>query len=113
MANEAATTPNQDSKNMALLMWVGTIFFSFVPGLILYLIKSDDAYVFDQAKESLNWSITALIGYFIGTMLMIILIGVLVLWAVGLCNLIFCIMGALATSKGETFRVPYTLRLIK
>jgi len=106
-------TPTQDSKNIALLVWIGTIFFSFVPGLIIYLIKNDDAYALDQAKEALNWSITALIGYFAATILMIILIGVLVLWAVGLCNLVFCVMGAIATSKGETFRVPFALRLIK
>jgi uncharacterized Tic20 family protein len=106
-------TTTQDSKNIALLVWIGTIFFSFVPGLIIYLIKNDDAYALDQAKEALNWSITALIGYFAATILMIVLIGVLVLWAVGLCNLIFCVMGAIATSKGETFRVPFALRLIK
>ena len=110
MENQAAS---QDSKNIALLVWIGTIFFSFVPGLIIYVIKNDDAYALDQAKEALNWSITALIGYFAATMLMIILIGVLVLWAVGLINLIFCVMGAIAASKGETFRVPFALRLIK
>jgi uncharacterized Tic20 family protein len=107
------TTSTQESKNIALLVWIGTIFFSFVPALIIYLIKNDDAYALDQSKEALNWSITALIGYFAGMVLMIILIGVLVLWAVGLCNLVFCIMGAIATSKGETFRVPFALRLIK
>jgi uncharacterized Tic20 family protein len=106
-------TSTQDSKNIALLVWIGTIFFSFVPGLIIYLIKNDDAYALDQAKEALNWSITALIGYFAATILMVILIGIFVLWAVGLCNLIFCVMGAIATSKGETFRVPFALRLIK
>jgi uncharacterized Tic20 family protein len=110
MENQVAS---QDSKNLALLVWIGTIFFSFVPGLIIYLIKKDDAYAFDQAKEALNWSITAAIGYFAGVILTVILIGVLVLWAVGLCNLIFCVMGALATSRGETFRVPFALRLLK
>jgi uncharacterized Tic20 family protein len=108
--NQAAS---QDSKNLALLVWIGTIFFSFVPGLIIYLIKKDDAYAFDQAKESLNWSITAAIGYVAGMILTVILVGVLVLWAVGLCNLIFCVMGAIATSRGETFRVPFALRLLK
>ena len=110
MENQVAS---QDSKNLALLVWIGTIFFSFIPALIIYLIKNDDAYALDQAKEALNWSITAAIGYVAGTILTVILIGVLVLWAVGLCNLVFCIMGAIATSRGETFRVPFALRLIK
>jgi uncharacterized Tic20 family protein len=100
-------------ENLALLVWIGTIFFSFIPALIMYLIKNNDAYALDQAKEALNWSITAAIGYVAGMILTVILIGVLVLWAVGLCNLVFCVMGAIATSRGETFRVPFALRLLK
>jgi hypothetical protein len=104
---------NQESRNMALLIWIGTIFFGFIPGLIFYLIKKDDAYVFDQAKESLNWSITAAIAMVVGGFLTVILVGFLVMPAVWVCNLVFCIMGAMACSNGKDFRVPWTLRLIK
>jgi uncharacterized Tic20 family protein len=104
---------NQESKNMALLIWIGTIFFGFIPGLVFYLVKKDDAYVLSQAKESLNWSITAAIGYFAGMILSMILIGFLVLFAVAICHLVFCVMGAMACSNGKDFKVPWTLRLIK
>jgi uncharacterized Tic20 family protein len=104
---------SQDSKNMAVLIWVGTIFFGFIPGLIFYLIKKDDAYILDQAKESLNWSITACIGYFAGFVLTFLFIGVLILPLVFLCNMVFGIMGAVAASSGKEFRVPFALRLIK
>ena len=104
---------NQDSKNLATIMWVLTIFFGFIPSLIFYLIKDDDAYVKDQAKEALNWSITTILAYVAGVILSIILIGVLVLLAVGILHLGFCIMGAIATSSGKSFRVPLTLRLLK
>lgn len=110
---EAVPVPNQDAKNMALLIWIGTIFFGFVPGLILYLVKQDDAYVQDQSKEALNWSITVLIGYAIAFILTFILIGVLLFPLLWLCNLVFCIMGILETQKGNAFRVPYALRLLK
>lgn len=103
----------QDSKNIALLTWVGSIFFGFIPGLLFYLIRKDDAYVHDQSKEALNWSITAMIGYFAGFILTFVLIGVLVLFAVGICHLVFCVMGAMATSAGKPFRVPFAIRLIK
>lgn len=106
-------TVNQESKNMALLIWIGTIFFGFIPGLVLYLVKKDDAYVFNQAKEALNWSITAAIGMFVGGILTAIVIGFLVLFAFWACNLVFCIMGAVACSSGKDFKVPWTLRLIK
>jgi uncharacterized Tic20 family protein len=113
MENAQTETVNQESKNMALLIWIGTIFFGFIPGLVFYLIKKDDPYVMGQAKEALNWSITAAIGYVAGLILSVILVGFLVLFAVGVCHLVFSIMGAVACSSGKDFKVPYTLRLIK
>jgi hypothetical protein len=110
---EVVTTVSQDAKNLALLLWLGTIFFGFIPGLVMYLVKKDDAYVLDQSKEALNWSITALIGYVAGMILTVIVIGVLVIAAVGICHLVFCIMGIIAVTSGKPFRVPYALRLIK
>ncbi len=111
-AETVAAVTNQESRNMALLTWIGTLFFGFIPGLIIYLVKKDDAYVNDQAKEALNWSLTALMGYFIGIILSFILIGVLVFPVVGICHLVFCIMGAIGTSKGNAFRVPFAIRLL-
>ncbi len=106
-------TSSQESRNTALLIWVGTIFLGFIPGLIVYLVKKDDPYVLDQAKEALNWSITAAIGYFAGVILTFILIGMLVMAAVGICHLVFCVMGAVNCSNGGTYRAPLALRLIK
>jgi len=107
------TSVSQDSKNIALLMWLGTIFFSFIPALVIYLLKTDDRYLADQSKEALNWSITVFIGTLIGGVLCIILIGFLVLFAIGILNLIFCILGVIGTSNGKLFRVPFAIRLIK
>jgi hypothetical protein len=104
---------SQDSRNEAVLVWVGTFFFSFLPGLIVYLVKKDDAYVLDQSKEALNWAITASIGWFVGVILTYIFIGVLVFIVVGLAHLIFCVMGAIAASSGQPFRVPFAIRLIR
>lgn len=104
---------SQDSKNMTLLMWIGTFFLGFIPGLILFLVKKEDAYIQDQSKEALNWSITSFIGYVIASVLTFIVIGVILFPIIGLCHLVFCIMGAMATSKGKEFRVPFAIRLVK
>jgi len=108
-----STNVSQDTKNLALLLWLGTIFFGFIPSLVLYLVKKDDAYLLDQSREALNWSITVVLGMLAGFLLAIILIGILVIWVVAICNLVFCIMGVIATSSGKPFRVPFALRLIK
>lgn len=105
--------PSQDSKNIALLTWIGTLLFGFIPGMILYLVKKDDAYILDQAKESLNWSITAILAYIIAFVLSFIVIGAFLIPVIGICHLVFCIMGVIATSKGNNFRVPVAVRLIK
>ncbi|GGO68743.1 DUF4870 domain-containing protein [Bowmanella pacifica] len=104
---------SQDAKNLALLLWIGTIFFGFIPGLVFYLVKKDDAYVLDQSKEALNWSITAIFGYVAAMILTVILIGALLIPVIGLVHLIFCILGAVAVSSGKEFRVPFAIRLIK
>jgi len=115
MNNDVNTTKEltQDSKNMAVLSWIGTLFFGFIPSLILYLVKKDDPYVEDQAKESLNWSITAILAYLVATLLSYVVIGIFLMPVIGICHLVFCIMGAIATSKGNNFRVPFAVRLIK
>ncbi len=105
--------PTQDSKNLALLCWVGSTVLFFIPGLAFYLVKKEDAYVQDQAKEALNWTITSMLLIGGGQILMFVLIGFLLVPAAWICHLIFCIMGAVAVSDGKHFRVPFALRLIK
>lgn len=110
---QQTSTVSQDAKNMALLAWVGTLFFGFISGLVFYLLKTDDAYIRDQSKESLNWSITTIIGYAAAGLLSAVVIGLALFPIIGICHLVFCIMGAIAASKGESFRVPFAIRLIK
>ena len=107
------STVSQEAKNVALLAWLGTLCFGFISGLLFYLLKNDDAYAQEQSKEALNWSITTMIGYAVAGVLSIIVIGLALFPIIGICHLVFCIMGAVAASKGESFRVPFAIRLIK
>jgi uncharacterized Tic20 family protein len=106
-------TNSQESKNIALLIWIGTLFFGFIPSLIVYFVKKDDAYILDQSKEALNWSITGLIIYIFGVITSFIMIGLVILPILGIVHIVFCIMGAIAATKGQEFAVPFALRLIK
>ncbi|MGY9003641.1 MAG: DUF4870 domain-containing protein, partial [Rhodospirillales bacterium] len=86
------STDSQEAKNVALLAWVGTLFFGFVSGLLFYLLKNDDEYAKDQSKESLNWSITMMLGYAAAGVLSVIVIGIFLFPVIGICHLVFCIM---------------------
>ncbi|MDV2080765.1 DUF4870 domain-containing protein [Marinobacter xestospongiae] len=105
--------PSQDSRNLALLNWIGTFFFGFIPCLVLYIVKKDDPYVLDHAKEALNWSITSFIASMVAIVLSFVVIGVLLFPIIGILHIVVCILGLVATTKGETFRMPYILHLIK
>jgi uncharacterized Tic20 family protein len=107
------TVPSSDDKNIATVTHLGGTVFSFIPGLLVWILKKDDsAYIADQAKEALNFQITVLIAQFIAGVLAIILIGFLLMGIIWLLNVVFCIIAAISTSKGETYRYPICLRLI-
>ena len=112
MADEISV-PSNDDKNIATITHLGGTVFSFIPALIVWILKKDDsAYIGDQAKEALNFQITVLIAQFIAGVLAIILIGFLFMGIIWLVNVVFCIIAAISTSKGETYRYPFSLRLI-
>ena len=117
VSTSANTTPNNspssDDKNIATITHLGGTVFSFVPGLLVWLLKKDDsAYLADQAKEALNLQITMLIAQFIAWILVWVLIGFILIPLIWLLNVVFCIIAAISSSKGETYRYPFCLRLI-
>jgi len=107
------TVPNNDDKNIATITHLGGILFSFVPALIVWLLKKDDSeYIAAQAKEALNFQITVLLAQFVAGVLIFILVGFLLLAIIWVINIVLCIIAAISTSKGENYRYPFTLRLI-
>ena len=107
------TMPSNDDKNVATITHLGGTVFSFIPALIVWVLKKDDSpYIADQSKEALNFQITMLIAQFIAWVLVAILIGFLLIGIVWLFNIVFCIIAAISSSKGETYRYPFCLRLI-
>jgi uncharacterized Tic20 family protein len=104
----------QDDKTMAMLAHLGGILFGFLAPLIVWLIKKDQSpFVEDQAKEALNFQITLMIGYVIGGATTMVCIGFVILPVVWLVGLIFGIIGSMAAYKGEAYRYPFNIRLIK
>src|SRR5687767_14147476 len=106
-------TSSNDEKNIATFTHLGGTVFSFIPALIVWILKKDDsAYIAAQAKEALNFQITVLIAQFIAGILAFILIGFVFMGIIWLANIVLCIIAAISTSKGEDYRYPLTLRLV-
>jgi len=97
-----------------MLAHLGGIILGFISGLVVWLIYKDrDQFVSDQAKEALNFQITLLIGYVISWVLMFVLIGFVTYFLIWIAAIIFCIIGGMAANKGQLYRYPWALRLIK
>ena len=82
--------------------------------LIIWQIKRDSMpFVAEHAKESLNFQITVSIAVVVSLALFLVLIGMLLLPLIGIGALILTIVPAIKANNGETYRYPFTLRLIR
>jgi len=114
MEEPVVQTPSTDDRNLAMLAHLLGIVSGFVGALIIWLIKKDQsAYVDEQGKEALNFQITMLIAFVGAWILVFVLIGALLFPLLLVVNLVFCILAAVAASKGEHYRYPIAIRLLK
>ena len=107
---------SQEDKTLAMLTHLSGIILSFIVPLIIWLTnkdKADKGFLNDQAKEALNFQITLLIIYVVGTVLTVILIGALINLVAWLACIILSILAALKANEGVAYRYPFALRLIK
>ncbi len=103
--------PTSDEKTLALLAHVLTFIFPLLAPLIIYLIKKDESsFVAYHAKESLNFQITLIIIFII---LFITVIGILLLWIVGMIGAVLVIVATVRAGEGRLYKYPFCLRLIK
>jgi uncharacterized Tic20 family protein len=109
-------TPTSDDRVLAMLSHLLTFVGGFIAPLIIWLIKKDDpnaSFVTENAKESLNFQITVMIlsiGCFI---LMFVLIGIFLIWALGIADLVLVIIATVRSNEGKLYRYPINFRLIK
>jgi uncharacterized Tic20 family protein len=108
---QPATPPTQDEKTLGLLSHIITFISAFLGPLIIYLIKKDESsFVSAHAKESLNFQITLAI---VSIILFISIIGILLLWAIGIIDVILVVVATIKASEGKLYRYPFSIRLIK
>lgn len=102
-----------NDRNVAVLVHLAGIFFSFVPALIVWLLKKDDSvFIGNQAREALNFQISIVIAYMVAGVLAWILVGLLFFPIIWVGNLVLCLVAAINVSKGEDYQYPFALRLI-
>lgn len=97
---------------------------SLIGPLIVWAIKRDDPAIEPHARAALNFQLTLLIYFVVGGFLALLfavtVIGlvitvplILFLLALVVLELIFALLASLAASRGELYRYPMSLNLIK
>jgi uncharacterized Tic20 family protein len=92
----------------------GMIGFPFLGPLIGYLVLRDRGpFVRWHTAQALNFQLTVLIGYLIGGLLAIVVIGFFILLAVWVASIVFMIIAAVAANRGEYYRYPLTITFVQ
>lgn len=100
----------KDQRDIAAVMWLASLIFLMIPGMLVLLNHNASPYLKQQAREALNWTSTFVLGSIACTLLTLIFIGGPLQILLGVAHLVFCLMGANAARSGNAFRVPMTWR---
>ncbi|QHV97275.1 DUF4870 domain-containing protein [Spirosoma endbachense] len=129
MENQPSTPPlspapvplsESDARMWAMFTHLSALPGSFVligsivlPLVIWQIQKEKSAFVDFHGKEAVNFNITIAIAACLSFLLMLILIGVFLIWVVGVVWLVFTVIAAVKANNGEYYRYPLTIRFIK
>lgn len=103
-----------DARLWAMLGHLSGIILSFIGPLIVMLVFGPrNEFVKKESTEALNFQITILIGYVIGFVLTFIVIGIFLVFAVSILNIVFCIIAGIKANSGEAYRYPVNIRFVK
>ena len=113
---EVIAEVTQEEKTMAMLAHLLAIPGGFIAPLIIYLIKKDDsAFIKDQAREALNFQITAVIAMLTFILFTFITCGYggILFPFLGIAIPVFCIIAGIKANEGEKYRYPLNIRIVK
>lgn len=103
-----------EERTWGLLAHIGTLVLGFIAPLVVLLVQGEkSAKVREHSVESLNFQITAFIGYVVSWVLTFIFIGFITWFLVWVAAVVFAIIATIAASKGEAYKYPFALRLVK
>jgi hypothetical protein len=105
------SVPTSDERTLAILCHVLTLVAGFIAPLIIYLVKKNEStFVTAHARESLNFQLTMAIAIIV---LFLTIIGILLVWAVGIFILVLVIVATIKASENKLYKYPFTIRFIK
>lgn len=107
-------------KQFTVLMHLSQLASVIIPlgGIILPIVmwttnKDQSKTVDEHGKNIVNWLISSLIYLIASFILTLVVIGIIGVIAVGICSLVFTIIGAIKASNGEVYKYPLSIQFFK
>ncbi len=120
-STEDSSTGENGGMSKETRQWAMMLHFSILAGfvipfagliapiLIWQLKKEDMPEIVPHAHVVMNWLITAMVYGAISIVLMFVLIGIPLMFAVGIATIVFSIIGGIKANDGELWEYPMTL----
>jgi len=113
--------PTKEERTWALVAHLSAFLFYLIPPigqilgpLIIWIAKKDSSeFVEDQAREALNAQISISIYAAVAGILVFVLIGIPLLFALWLAEIVLVIVAAIKANDGIRYRYPLIFRLVK
>ncbi|MBN9631676.1 DUF4870 domain-containing protein [Leifsonia sp. TF02-11] len=110
---QAQSLSPADEKLWATLIHIGGILFNWIPALVGYLVLKDRGpFIRSHTATALNFQITLFIGYVVGWILSIVGIGLIILLAVWVLNIVFSIIAAIKANQGQFYTYPVAIKFV-
>lgn len=112
-------TISDAEKQYAMFIHISQFAGVIIPGLgwilplILWLTRKDtSSYIDANGKIVMNWIISCFLYAIGASILIFILIGIPLLIALGVCSLVFTIIGAIRANEGILWAYPLSIKFI-
>ena len=117
---DAARYWGMDEPIFSMLLHLSSFLSMAIPfaGIVLPIVmwatnKNESAVIDAHGKNVINWIISFMIYALISAMLCFVLIGFPMLFALGICSIVFTIMGAVKANNGIVWKYPMSIRFFK
>ena len=121
MTDVTQAAPGTQERNWAVIAHLSALLGFVVWGvgnvlgpLIVWLVrKAEMPFLDDQGREALNFQITIFLAGLVCSSMIFLGVGVPLLFALSVFDLVFVIIAAVKASEGVAYRYPVNLRLVK
>ena len=103
-----------EERMLAAILYVVSLFFPIIGPLVIWLLKKDESsFINYHGREYFNFFISYTVYSVISGILVFLLVGIFLLWILGIMALVFTIIAAVKAYEGNEYRFPFVFRVIK